>query len=215
MGFLNVKQRNDRYAAKKNNESRVENDEEMSIEQESSENDVESEQDVQILKATVVNYANLPEIHRKLKSTLSYRTKMLKDRALDLLELFPYFFTNPFLERERKTYNLSPESLSFVLFQIQFEFCLRYPDTNSDAFLDSWPAYSIQLVDVLENQYQAKISTPWSEEIQMLLIFLKLLPARANGRNLLSISSFNKAIEKLFVFRKVSCFFILISDLFN
>lgn len=113
MGFLNTKQRNDRYTAKKTNENRVENDNDMSTEQERAENDDESEnpeQDVQILKATVVNDANLMEICRKLKSTLSYRTKMLKDRALDLLELFPYFFTSPFLVREGKNYHFSPKS---------------------------------------------------------------------------------------------------------
>lgn len=37
-----------------------------------------------------------------------------------------------------------------------------------------------------------------------LLILLKLNPAKANGRNLLKVESFNKAIDKLFVFRKVS-----------
>lgn len=106
MGFLNVKERNDRYTAKKINENRVENNNELSIQQKVIENNDESEnseQDVQILKATVVNDASSLEIHSKLKSTLSYRTKMLENRSLDLLELFPYFFTNPSLVREEKT----------------------------------------------------------------------------------------------------------------
>lgn len=39
---------------------------------------------------------------------------------------------------------------------------------------------------------------------QDILILLKLVSAKANGRNLFSVLSFNKATEKLFVFRKVS-----------
>lgn len=91
-----------------------------------------------------------------------------------------------------------------MYFQILFDFSHRFSDSDCDAFLGSWPEYRVRLKEILRNQYQASIRTTWSEDISDLLILLKLNPARANGRNLLTIESFNKAIEKLFVFRKVS-----------
>lgn len=85
-----------------------------------------------------------------------------------------------------------------------FDFSVRYANIDSNAFLDSWPIYSSRLNDILKNQYASDVHTMWSADIQDLLILLKLLPARTNGRNLLSVESFSKATEKLFVFRKVS-----------
>lgn len=42
----------------------------------------------------------------------------------------------------------------------------------------------------------------WSEDIQDLLVLLKLIRPKSNGRNDLPIESFNRAVNKLFVFRK-------------
>lgn len=91
-----------------------------------------------------------------------------------------------------------------ILFpQILLDFSLRYKDIDCDAFLDSWPTNNVRLNDILTNQYETSVYTMWSQDIQDLLILLKLLPAKSNGRNLLSVQAFNKATEKLFVFRKV------------
>lgn len=51
--------------------------------------------DVCWLKSAAVNDENMTEIMHKIKSTCPYRKKMLDDLSIDLLESFPYFFTNP------------------------------------------------------------------------------------------------------------------------
>lgn len=51
--------------------------------------------DIEWLKKTVVNAENLPGIKKKLISTAELRTEMLMDKALNILEIFPYFFTSP------------------------------------------------------------------------------------------------------------------------
>lgn len=57
--------------------------------------------DVCWLKSAAVNKDNMSEIMEKIKSTSSYRREMLGDVSIDLLESFPYFFTNPKLVSTR------------------------------------------------------------------------------------------------------------------
>lgn len=49
------------------------------------------------LKKAVVNTDNMTAILKHLKQTSEYRKEMMKDKTLDLLEQFPFMFTNPIL----------------------------------------------------------------------------------------------------------------------
>lgn len=60
------------------------------------------EEDVELLKITVVNEQNMDAIKFKLAATSEYRRQMIRDNhSIDLLEKFPYFFTNHKLVSER------------------------------------------------------------------------------------------------------------------
>lgn len=61
--------------------------------------DTQAAADVEFLKSTKVNNGNIVAIKVKLKLTFVYRRKLLTDLNIDLLEYFPYFFTNPELVR--------------------------------------------------------------------------------------------------------------------
>lgn len=107
MGFLNKKLRNERYNGKKRklNESSVIDYEIMDGDESiDSAEDVTDRQriDVEDLKSKLVSDSNMCEIKAKLKFTLSYRSKLLENKSLDLLETFPYFFTVPKLVRKAK-----------------------------------------------------------------------------------------------------------------
>lgn len=51
--------------------------------------------DIEILKSLRVCDENMAEIEMKLVNTMEYTIKMLETLEVDLLETFPYFFTNP------------------------------------------------------------------------------------------------------------------------
>lgn len=54
--------------------------------------------DINALKTIVVCNQNMDEIKEKLVATLEYRLNMIDQNVeLDLLETFPYFFTDPSL----------------------------------------------------------------------------------------------------------------------
>lgn len=57
----------------------------------------EMKRDIEILKTLTVSEANLNEIKEKLIATMTYRNEMMDVNELDLLENFPYFFTDPSL----------------------------------------------------------------------------------------------------------------------
>lgn len=52
-------------------------------------------EDFELLKATVVNEANMPLIKEKMVSTMKHRSELLKIPEVDLLESFPYLFLCP------------------------------------------------------------------------------------------------------------------------
>lgn len=98
-GFLDSKLRNGRVADKKRNCNSSVNDNRQVGE--NGECRVatlvtpdQQQRDVEYLKATLVNDENMTVIKQKLRSTSSYRLKMMDTLELDLLETFPYFFTH-------------------------------------------------------------------------------------------------------------------------
>lgn len=56
---------------------------------------INPEDDVALLKHTLVNNDNMDLIKEKIGSTAKFRKNMLKDKNLDLLQNFPYLYTNP------------------------------------------------------------------------------------------------------------------------
>lgn len=61
--------------------------------------DEEAKSDIDFLKTVLVNDENIGLIKEKLIATRSYRLKMMEELDIDLLEMFPHFFTNPSLVR--------------------------------------------------------------------------------------------------------------------
>lgn len=53
------------------------------------------------LKSMIVSDTNRPEIEKNLKRCRQYRSSLLKIKETDLLESFPYFFTNPELVKQK------------------------------------------------------------------------------------------------------------------
>lgn len=50
--------------------------------------------EVDLLKEIIVNPQNMDVIKEKLRLTVKYRSEMVKNKSTDLLQCFPYFFTN-------------------------------------------------------------------------------------------------------------------------
>lgn len=74
---------------------------------------------------------------------------------------------------------------------------------NADGFLSKWPNVSKEVHTVLSTYHVTSFETQWCQEIEQILALIKLLPAVATGRNMLSMEAFAKVAEKLFVFRQV------------
>lgn len=87
---------------------------------------------------------------------------------------------------------------------------LRYPTIDQNAFLVKWPKYATRVHDVLKTYYKKSIKTMWCKDIESILALLKMLPAKGNGRNLQSMETFNRSIDKLFWFRTVSSSLLLL-----
>lgn len=58
------------------------------------------EREIAFFKSVVANDANMKTIKLKLKSTTAERMKMMKNKQMDFLENFPFFFTHPQLVSE-------------------------------------------------------------------------------------------------------------------
>lgn len=50
---------------------------------------------IQYFKSVVVNDSNMPIIKSKLEATVAVRKAMMKNKRMDLLENFPFFFAHP------------------------------------------------------------------------------------------------------------------------
>lgn len=101
--FMNSKLKNTRYTTKQNlNRSIASNRGTINNNETEGDMDAVSERQktaIEFLKSAMVNEENMETIKEKLKFTLSYRLEMMKTPELDVLETFPYFFTNPELVR--------------------------------------------------------------------------------------------------------------------
>lgn len=88
------------------------------------------------------------------------------------------------------------------------DYDIRFNAESSNILIENWPIYSKILNNALTVTYGSHIYTQWPEDIQDILVLLKLLPATTKSKtkprvNEPEIEVFNNAIGRLFVFRKV------------
>lgn len=97
---------------------------------------------------------------------------------------------------------------SGYIFQIDFDFRIRHPEANSVALGPFWDKHGIILHRILTESYpKLAFKTGWSPEVDNLLTLLRLFPPK----NIPTAELFNKAIEKLLVFRPVWKYIKIIS----
>lgn len=159
---------------------------------------------VRALKSTVVNEQNIDLIKAKLRETMDYRCKMLKNEKLDYRIEFPYFFTNPDLVcitihsvvivHTTFHFHLTP------IYQIDFDFGIRHSEVDGAALGIFWGKHGNKLHKILIDSYpKLSFKSGWSQEVDNVLTLLRLFPAK----NKPTAELFNKAMEKLLVFRMV------------
>lgn len=87
--------------------------------------------------------------------------------------------------------------------QVLFDFEKRYELAKHKALVERWMTISPVLETIVKDHYKINVHTLWGTEIHGILCLLRLFPIKNTGRNLGTVVSFNKAIEKLFVFKDV------------
>lgn len=68
--------------------------------------DKQAEEDIAFLRRTKYDESKKNIFAKKLKDTLRYRKNLCKDLNVNVVERFPYFFTNTDLVRSRKFRNV-------------------------------------------------------------------------------------------------------------
>lgn len=86
-----------------------------------------------------------------------------------------------------------------------FDFGQQFPDADSNGFIKNWALISNEMKKVLKEYYRSDINTLWTDEVEQLLILMKILPARASQKTKKTALPFVKAIDRLIVFSEV-CF---------
>lgn len=94
-----------------------------------------------------------------------------------------------------------------ILYKLLKEFADEYKNLNANALLEKWDLLAPQLRNILQSHYKIKtFINGWADEIESMLVVLKLMPAKQVGRNVVaSEHTFNNSMEKLLQFVKVSC----------
>lgn len=84
--------------------------------------------------------------------------------------------------------------------QIQFDLKNQFQDLNETTATSFWQSNSESVKSIFERFYPTLLfSTPWSTEIDIFLIFIRLFPLK----NKAAAEVFNKAVEILITFRTV------------
>lgn len=142
------------------------------------------------LKSAVVNDLNLEAIKQILVDRHQRNvSSFLRSSGISKYALFFLWFSIDF------------NSSSFK--QILFDFEQRYETINHDALIEGWDSMRTVLASVLNDHYKIVVHTVWMQEMHEILLLIRLFPLKSSGRNLGNIVSFVRAIEKLFVFKKV------------
>lgn len=85
------------------------------------------------------------------------------------------------------------------------EFARAFREINGNALLEKWESFKNQLRGIMVNQFNVQhFKTGWNNNIEDVLVLLKLLPSKQIGRNVISsTSTFNSAIENLIQYMPV------------
>lgn len=145
---------------------------------------------IEKMKAIRVSDESMDEIKRNLRITRQYRQNLMSVMEVELIEAFPYFFADA---------DLSAKLISF-------EFEDRFgPLSAENDFVAQWKKHADVLDELIKSQFEAQMFyTNWSDDIEMLLIPLKLFPSNRTGKNKLAQrDTFYKASQKLIVYRQV------------
>lgn len=88
------------------------------------------------------------------------------------------------------------------------DFRNRFDTSDHDALVDRWSEMVPVLKNILVDQFKVNLLNFWCNDICDILTLLRLMPLKNVGRNLGTVLSFNKAVDKLFVFRQVRTYLI-------
>lgn len=101
-------------------------------------------------------------------------------------------------------------------FKVLYDFEKCQSDINPNALIEAWPRVSEKLHSAMNTSYTTKtFSTPWPEEVESFLIFIRLLPFKAKKSSTESAETFTNAIKRFIVFAKVlnGMIFLFLSDM--
>lgn len=181
---------------------------ESPLNEESSIEAVSAEEDLQYMKSAVITNTNMEMMIAKLDTTRELRRTMLRDKDIDMREHFQFFFSHAVLvsinihlckqvhENLMKKYDYyGPHKL-----QLALDFEQMFQSIDSNAFKTLWPGYAARLREISATRPDYTIGTNWSEQVEDVLLLLKIFPAKPNKRTI----NFHNLSEKLIVFSVVS-----------
>lgn len=91
-----------------------------------------------------------------------------------------------------------------IFFQVLFDFLNHFPGYDTNLFRMNWHQSKDGIQNVFKTRECAKdFATEYSSEVRPFLMLLKMFPARFCERKSAIRLSFEQAIEKFVVFRKV------------
>lgn len=140
---------------------------------------------VEQIQEALVSKDNL-QLIENLSLTRSYRHQMFKNKRMEFIDSFPCFFVD----------------VNIIL----IDYKDQYSDLETEnEFVVNWSKYSEGLDTLIKTQYEStSFYTNWPEDIEQLLVLLKLLPASTLGKNKLAKPiTFHKSTEKVIVYKKV------------
>lgn len=95
--------------------------------------------------------------------------------------------------------------LLYLFLQALFDFLNHFPGYNTKSFKANWYNQEKDIRNMFRTRECAKdFATEFADEVKPFLMLLKLFPARFSGRKSAIRLSFEQAVEKFIVFRKVN-----------
>lgn len=86
----------------------------------------------------------------------------------------------------------------FFTLQLLADYASQYKELNSEAFFQKWPKYQQKLRELCNAKFKCEKHTPWPDEMENILLLVKLFNAKKVTDNL---QSFHTAVDKMMVFR--------------
>lgn len=188
------------------------------VEQATNYDDEQAERDIFFLRRTVYDESMEQIFAKKLKDTKHYRKNLCKDLNIDIIERFPYFFTNTDLVslwlniplNDLGILNMNALKLlnGFVFIfrdQILLDFDVCF-NLARDIFLKKW----YQIKDNIKSVHGSKgferneILAKFGGEIEPMLMLLQMLPDVPKGtKSSKKRSTFEESVNNFIVFLPV------------